>query len=327
MEILHTWICFGLLGFIQSLLLNRNICDDIMYVDCKTEALPGNKLYRDNNRNIYDNFCTYSQAKCRDSSIDLEAVCTCVHPMIQSPVTPVSQIRSSQKFFTTMAAASSHLVSSTVKPTMGPLTVKPTMGPLTVKSTMSPLTVKSTMGPLTVKSTMDPLTVKSTVVPLTVKSTMGPTTVKPTVGPLTVKSTMGPVTVKPTMDPLTVKPTKGPLTVKSTMGLLTVQSTMGPLTVKSTMGTTTVKPTMGPLTVKSTMGPTTVKLTMGPPTQSVTTPDAIISVFCQNSGVINCSSDQEHMCGSDNTTYKNRCEFTKAQCVNPNLSIVREGDC
>ncbi|CAG2225620.1 unnamed protein product [Mytilus edulis] len=252
--------CVGLLGFIQSLLLNRNICDDIMYVDCKTEALPGNKLYRDNNGNIYDNFCTYSQEKCRDSSIDLEAICTCVHPMILSPVTPALQIRPltpKQKFFTTLAVATfatSHIVSSTVKPTIGPLTVKSTMGPLTVKSTM------------------------------------------------------GPQTVTPTTDQLTVKPTMGPLTMKSTMGLLTMKSTMGILTVK---------PTMGP-----TMGSTTVKPTMGPPTQ-----DAVTSLFCQQRDVIVCSNDQEHMCGSDNTTYKNRCEFTKAQCDNPNLSIVREGDC
>ncbi|XP_076109207.1 uncharacterized protein LOC143078128 [Mytilus galloprovincialis] len=278
MEILQTWICLGLLGFIQSLLLNRNICDDIMYVDCKTEALPGNKLYRDNNGNIYDNFCTYSQEKCRDSSIDLEAICTCVHPMILSPVTPALQIRPltpKQKFFTTLAVATfatSHIVSSTVKPTIGPLTVKSTMGPLTVKSTM---------GPLTVTPTTDQLTVK------------------PTMGPLTMKSTMGLLTVKPTVGPLTVKQTMNLLTMKSTMGLLTVKPTMGP-----TMGSTTVKPTMGP------------------PTQ-----DAVTSLFCQQRDVIVCSNDQEHMCGSDNTTYKNRCEFTKAQCDNPNLSIVREGDC
>ncbi|XP_052061378.1 uncharacterized protein LOC127701520 [Mytilus californianus] len=137
MEILHAFISLGLLGFIQSFLLHHDICEEIMYVDCKREALPGNRLYRDNNGNIYENFCTYTQAKCKDSSIDLETVCTCEHPTINTqvtlkPLTTQTTVQPMVKSTTHSTKASSTLINVT----SGKSTTVPSSEPVSTQNTL-----------------------------------------------------------------------------------------------------------------------------------------------------------------------------------------------
>ncbi|VDI76004.1 Hypothetical predicted protein [Mytilus galloprovincialis] len=141
MEILHIFISLGLLGFIQSFLMHHEICEEIMYVDCNIEALPGNKLYRDNNGIIYDNFCTYSQAKCKDSSIDLETVCTCEHPGMNNQVSGTSvkwtpTQKTTMKPLITASFSTPPTVQSTPQSTMGMSTAVPSSVPVSTQKNL-----------------------------------------------------------------------------------------------------------------------------------------------------------------------------------------------
>lgn len=40
-----------------------------------------------------------------------------------------------------------------------------------------------------------------------------------------------------------------------------------------------------------------------------------------------CIQPYKPICGSDGTTYNNRCEFGQVSCKEPNLKIVKEGTC
>ncbi|CAC5390480.1 unnamed protein product [Mytilus coruscus] len=255
-----------------------------MYVDCKTEALPGNKLYRDNNGKIYDNFCTYSQAKCRDSSIDLESICTCVHPMIHTPVTPDLQTTSStltptQEFITTLAAAN-----FSTQPKVSP-TVKPTMAPPTQNVTTQDALISSfceNKDNITCSKDPDHMCGSDNT---TYKNSCTYSQAKCRDSSIDLES------ICTCVNPMIHTPV--------TPDLQTTSSTLTPtqefITTLAAANFST-QPKVSP----------TVKPTMAPPTQNVTTQDALISSFCENKDNITCSKDPDHMCGSDNTTYKNR---------------------
>ncbi|CAC5390479.1 unnamed protein product [Mytilus coruscus] len=118
-----------------------------MYVDCKREALPGNKLYRDNNGNIYENFCTYTQAKCKDSSIDLETVCTCEHPAFNTQVSP--NLETTSVKWTTMKPLTTAKFSTQT-------TVQPMVKSTTHSTKASSTLINVTSGKSTEKSTTAP---------------------------------------------------------------------------------------------------------------------------------------------------------------------------
>ncbi|OWF42232.1 hypothetical protein KP79_PYT16406 [Mizuhopecten yessoensis] len=52
------------------------------------------------------------------------------------------------------------------------------------------------------------------------------------------------------------------------------------------------------------------------------------SWYCSSIRHRACYPYGEHlMCGTDNYTYYNRCEFTKSHCLNNHIHVVHEGSC
>lgn len=106
--------------------------------------------------------CEYTQAKCRDSSLDIESVCTCVHPSYNTSSTPAMTAQPTQKATT--------LQVNTQKPTTQQvMTTKPTTQQMTQKQTtqqmmtqnltaQTVMTQSTTTKKLTVQPTLDSLT-------------------------------------------------------------------------------------------------------------------------------------------------------------------------
>ena len=97
--------------------------------------------------------CEYTQAKCRDSSLDIESVCTCVHPSFNTSSTPAMTAQPTQKPTTQQVM--------TQKPITQPMmTQKPTTKQVITqnRTTQQMMTQTATTQKLTVQPTLDSLT-------------------------------------------------------------------------------------------------------------------------------------------------------------------------
>lgn len=97
--------------------------------------------------------CEYTQAKCRDSSLDIESVCTCVHPSFNTFSTPAMTAQPTQKPTTQQVM--------TQKPITQPMmTQKPTTKQVITqnRTTQQMMTQNATTQKLTVQPTLDSLT-------------------------------------------------------------------------------------------------------------------------------------------------------------------------
>ena len=97
--------------------------------------------------------CEYTQAKCRNSSLDIESVCTCVHPSFNTSSTPAMTAQPTQKPTTQQVM--------TQKPTTKQVITqnRTTQQMMTQKLTAQPvMTQNATTQKLTVQPTMDSLT-------------------------------------------------------------------------------------------------------------------------------------------------------------------------
>lgn len=97
--------------------------------------------------------CEYTQAKCRDSSLDIESVCTCVHPSFNTSSTPAMTSQPTQKPTTQQVM--------TQKPTTKQVIMqnRTTQQMMTQKLTAQPvMTQNATTQKLTVQPTLDSLT-------------------------------------------------------------------------------------------------------------------------------------------------------------------------
>ena len=97
--------------------------------------------------------CEYTQAKCRNSSLDIESVCTCVHPSFNTSSTPAMTAQPTQKPTTQQVM--------TQKPTTKQVITqnRTTQQMMTQKLTAQPvMTQNATTQKLTVQPTLDSLT-------------------------------------------------------------------------------------------------------------------------------------------------------------------------
>ena len=97
--------------------------------------------------------CEYTQAKCKDSSLDIESVCTCVHPTFNTYSTPAMSAQPMQKLTTQQVLIQ--------KPTTKQVITqnRTTQQMMTQKLTAQPvMTQNATTQKLTVQPTMDSLT-------------------------------------------------------------------------------------------------------------------------------------------------------------------------
>ncbi|XP_052798228.1 agrin-like [Mya arenaria] len=53
----------------------------------------------------------------------------------------------------------------------------------------------------------------------------------------------------------------------------------------------------------------------------------IFDFFCTSLSHMNCPTDVSKVCGSDNRTYINSCEYEKSKCTHRSLHVVSYGDC
>ncbi|XP_012942373.1 agrin [Aplysia californica] len=70
--------------------------------------------------------------------------------------------------------------------------------------------------------------------------------------------------------------------------------------------------------------PTTTTL---PTTAADTTPKPTLSLLCQSLMIQQCPPDNSPVCGSDAVSYSSLCEYTKARCLNPSLTVLNSGAC
>ena len=107
--------------------------------------------------------CEYTQAKCRDSSLDIESVCTCVHPSFNTSSTPAMTAQPTQKPTTQQVMTQKPITQPmmTQKPTTKQVITqnRTTQQMMTQKLTAQPvMTQTATTQKLTVQPTLDSLT-------------------------------------------------------------------------------------------------------------------------------------------------------------------------
>ncbi|KAL3856211.1 hypothetical protein ACJMK2_010988 [Sinanodonta woodiana] len=56
-------------------------------------------------------------------------------------------------------------------------------------------------------------------------------------------------------------------------------------------------------------------------------PDAVLDFFCIHLSHENCTLFRDEICGSDNITYLNPCEFEKERCSHRDLHVMHFGIC
>ena len=127
--------------------------------------------------------CEYTQAKCRDSSLDIESVCTCVHPSFNTSSTPAMTAQPTQKPTTLQVITQNRTTQQvmTQKPITQPMmTQKPTTNQVMTQN-------RTTQQMMTQKLTAQPVMTQKTTTQQVM--TQNPTTQK--------------LTVQPTLDSLT----------------------------------------------------------------------------------------------------------------------------
>ncbi|XP_071093230.1 serine protease inhibitor dipetalogastin-like [Haliotis cracherodii] len=141
-------------------------------------------------------------------------------------------------------------------------------------------------------------------------------------------STTSTTTVNPSTT--TVNPSTTTMPLPSTTPVPTAQesTTSLPVTSRPTPkeSTMTLPLTSRPTPLPVTSRPTTQRSTTQGPTGPVHTVSAL-DIICRAIMHFNCPSTSEPICGSDDKTYPNECEFEKAKCTHRHLHAASFGPC